>query len=113
MSTACCCSWTAPGLGSALTSPESDLTLADLAALTDVFTIGGTKNGALFGEAVVLTVPCPHFRWHIKQRGGMLAKGRLLGVQFQALLKDDLYFDIGRHANVCLPSAGRLQGAGL
>ena len=86
-------------LGSALTSPESDLTLADLAALTDVFTIGGTKNGALFGEAVVLTVPCPHFRWHIKQRGGMLAKGRLLGVQFQALLKDDLYFDIGRHAN--------------
>ena len=73
--------------------------LADLAALTDVFTIGGTKNGALFGEAVVLTVPCPHFRWHIKQRGGMLAKGRLLGVQFQALLKDDLYFDIGRHAN--------------
>ena len=73
-------------LGSALTSPESDLTLADLAALTDVFTIGGTKNGALFGEAVVLTVPCPHFRWHIKQRGGMLAKGRLLGLQFQALL---------------------------
>ena len=86
-------------LGSAPTSPESDLTLADLAALTDVFTIGGTKNGALFGEAVVLTVPCPYFRWHIKQRGGMLAKGRLLGVQFQALLKDDLYFDIGRHAN--------------
>ena len=46
-----------------------------------------------------MTVPCDHFRWHIKQRGGMLAKGRLLGVQFQALLKDDLYFDIGRHAN--------------
>ena len=86
-------------LGSALTSPENDLTLPELAALTDVFTIGGTKNGALFGEAVVMTVPCPHFRWHIKQRGGMLAKGRLLGVQFQALLKDDLYFDIGRHAN--------------
>ena len=86
-------------LGSALTSPDNDLTLPDLAALTHAFTIGGTKNGALFGEAVVLTVPCPHFRWHIKQRGGMLAKGRLLGVQFQALLKDDLYFDIGRHAN--------------
>ena len=86
-------------LGSALTSPENDLTLSDLAALTDVFTIGGTKNGALFGEAVIMTVPCDHFRWHIKQRGGMLAKGRLLGVQFQALLKDDLYFDIGRHAN--------------
>ena len=49
-------------LGSALTSPENDLTLSDLAALTDVFTIGGTKNGALFGEAVIMTVPCDHFR---------------------------------------------------
>ena len=86
-------------LGSALTSPESDLTLADLAALTDVFTIGGTKNGALFGEAVVLTVPCPHFRWHIKQRGGMLAKGRLLGIQFGELLRDGLYFELGAHAD--------------
>ena len=86
-------------LGSALTSPENDLTLSDLAALTDVFTIGGTKNGALFGEAVIMTVPCDHFRWHIKQRGGMLAKGRLLGVQFKALLTDHLYFDIARHAN--------------
>ena len=71
-----------------------------------MFTIGGTKNGALFGEAVVLTVPCPHFRWHIKQRGGMLAKGRLLGVQFKALLTDNLYFDIARHAN---EMAARLQ----
>ena len=86
-------------LGSALTSPENDLTLSDLAALTDVFTIGGTKNGALFGEAVIMTVPCDHFRWHIKQRGGMLAKGRLLGVQFKALPTDNLYFDIARHAN--------------
>ena len=86
-------------LGSALTSPESDLTLPELAALTDVFTIGGTKNGTLFGEAVIMTVPCEHFRWHMKQRGGMLAKGRLLGVQFLAILKDNLYFDIARHAN--------------
>ena len=86
-------------LGSALTSPESDLTLPELAALTDVFTIGGTKNGTLFGEAIVMTVPCEHFRWHMKQRGGMLAKGRLLGVQFLAILKDNLYFDIARHAN--------------
>ena len=86
-------------LGSALTSPASDLTLPDLAALTDVFTIGGTKNGALFGEAVIMTVPCGHFRWHMKQRGGMLAKGRLLGVQFRALLTDHLYFDLARHAN--------------
>ena len=86
-------------LGSALTSPENDLTLPELAALTDVFTIGGTKNGTLFGEAVIMTVPCEHFRWHMKQRGGMLAKGRLLGVQFLAILKDNLYFDIARHAN--------------
>ena len=86
-------------LGSALTSPESDLTLPELAALTDVFTIGGTKNGTLFGETVIMTVPCAHFRWHMKQRGGMLAKGRLLGVQFLTILKDNLYFDIARHAN--------------
>lgn len=86
-------------LGSALTSPENDLTLSDLAALTDAFYIGGTKNGALFGEALIMNAPNDHFRWHIKQRGAMLAKGRLLGVQFQALLKDNLYFDMARHAN--------------
>lgn len=72
-------------LGSALTSPDNDLTLPELAALTHAFTIGGTKNGALFGEALVLTRPMPHFRWHMKQRGAVLAKGRLLGLQFQAL----------------------------
>lgn len=86
-------------LGSALTSPENDLTLPDLAALTDAFYIGGTKNGALFGEALIMNAPNAHFRWHIKQRGAMLAKGRLLGVQFQALLEDNLYLDIARHAN--------------
>ena len=86
-------------LGSAFTSYENDLTLPDLAALTDMFYIGGTKNGALFGEALVLNTPHAHFRWHIKQRGAMLAKGRLLGVQFKALLTDNLYFDIAKHAN--------------
>ena len=86
-------------LGSALTAPSNDLTLADVAALTDAFYIGGTKNGALFGEALVLSKPHAHFRWHMKQRGAVLAKGRLLGVQFRALLKDGLYFDIARHAN--------------
>jgi len=86
-------------LGSALTCPENDLTLADLAALTDAFYIGGTKNGALFGEALVMTTPCPHFRWHMKQRGAVLAKGRLLGIQFQALLKDGLFFELSKHAN--------------
>ena len=86
-------------LGSALTAPGNDLTLPDLAALTDAFTIGGTKTGALFGEALVLTRPLPHYRWHMKQRGAVLAKGRLLGIQFQALLEDGLYFDLARHAN--------------
>ena len=86
-------------LGSALTSPDNDLTLPDLAALTDAFYIGGTKNGALFGEALVMNTPNDHFRWHMKQRGAMLAKGRLLGVQFKALLENGLYFDIARHAN--------------
>ena len=86
-------------LGSALTSPENDLTLPDIAALTDAFTIGGTKNGALFGEALVLAKPDGHFRWHMKQRGAMLAKGRLLGIQFQALLEDGLYLELARHAN--------------
>ena len=86
-------------LGSALTAPSNDLTLADVAALTDAFYIGGTKNGALFGEALVLSKPHAHFRWHMKQRGAVLAKGRLLGVQFRALLEDGLYFDIARHAN--------------
>ena len=88
-------------LGSALTSPESDLTLADLAALTDVFTIGGTKNGLLFGEALVLVNDAlkPHFRNALKQRGGMLAKGRLLGVQFQAFFENDLWLELARHAD--------------
>lgn len=86
-------------LGSALTAEGNDLTLPDLAALTDAFTIGGTKNGALFGEALILAKPHRHFRWYMKQRGGVLAKGRLLGIQFQALLSDGLYFDLARHAN--------------
>ena len=74
-------------LGYALTANGSDVTLEDLARLCDVFYIGGTKVGALFGEAVVISNPelAVDFRYMIKQRGGMLAKGRLLGVQFCAL----------------------------
>ena len=77
-----------------------DYTLNDLANLCDVFYIGGTKVGALFGEAVVITNPClkQDFRYCIKQKGGMLAKGRLLGVQFLELFKDGLYFEISKHA---------------
>ena len=84
-------------LGSALAC--SDLTLGDYAALTDAFYIGGTKNGALFGEALVLPRPQADFRWYMKRRGAMLAKGRLLGVQFQALLEDNTFLDAARHAN--------------
>ena len=88
-------------LGYALTAKDGDVTLRDLAELTDVFYIGGTKVGAMFGEAVVITNPTINedFRYMIKQRGGMLAKGWLLGIQFAALFEDDLYFNISRHAN--------------
>ena len=76
----------------------SDVTLPDLARLCDVFYLGGTKAGLLFGEAVVITNPTLNrgFRCHIKQRGGMLAKGRLLGVQFEAFLAEGLFLEIGK-----------------
>ena len=85
-------------LGYGLTSPECDITIEELARLCDVFYIGGTKCGALFGEAVVITNDAlkKDFRYIIKQKGGMLAKGKLLGIQFSELFKDDLYFDICR-----------------
>jgi threonine aldolase len=88
-------------LGSALCSPEIDLTLADLAKLVDVFYIGGTKNGALLGEAIVINNVDlkENFRFHLKQRGALLAKGRILGIQFLELFKDGLYFELARHAN--------------
>ena len=87
-------------LGTALVCEESDVTLSDLEDLADIFYIGGTKMGALFGEAVVITNPAYQdcFRYMIKQKGGMLAKGRLLGIQFAELFRDDLYFDLARHA---------------
>lgn len=87
-------------LGYGLAAAENDLTLPDIAALCDVFYIGGTKNGALFGEAVVITNNSfkKDFRNIIKQRGGMLAKGRLLGIQFLTLFSDGLYFRLAGHA---------------
>lgn len=86
-------------LGYGLASPACDVTLPELAALCDVFYIGGTKVGALCGEAVVFPHGAPaHFFTHVKQHGALLAKGRLLGVQFDALFTDDLYFSISRHA---------------
>lgn len=87
-------------MGYGLMAQGTDVTLADIARLCDVFYIGGTKVGALFGEAAVITNPAmkEDFRYCIKQKGGMLAKGRLLGIQFHELFKDGLYFEISKHA---------------
>ncbi|MDO5409706.1 MAG: aminotransferase class I/II-fold pyridoxal phosphate-dependent enzyme [Lachnospiraceae bacterium] len=88
-------------LGSALTSAANDLTLRDLAWLTDVFTIGGTKNGALAGEAVVISNSLLQrdFRYYMKHKGAMNAKGFVLGMQFETLFRDRLYFQLAEHAN--------------
>ena len=88
-------------LGSALSCIENDLTLNDFATLTDMFYIGGTKNGALLGEAMVIVNPelKKDFRYYLKQNGMMLAKGRILGVSFKTLFTDDLYFKLAKHAN--------------
>lgn len=87
-------------LGYGLMSSECDLTLPEMASLCDVMYIGGTKVGAICGEAVVFTHDrCPeHFLTQIKRRGALLAKGRLLGIQFDTLFTDNLYFDISGHA---------------
>ena len=87
-------------LGYGLVSPETDVTLRDIARLTDAFYIGGTKVGALFGEAAVLLHPDlkKDFRYMIKRQGGMLAKGRLLGIQFETLFTDGLYTRIAKNA---------------
>ena len=88
-------------LGHALTSEINDLNLEDIAKLTDVFYLGGTKNGALIGEAIIINNQSlqEDFAFNIKQKGALLAKGRLLGIQFLELMKNDLYFDLARHAN--------------
>ena len=87
-------------LGYALASDAADFTLADIARLCDVFYIGGTKVGAMFGEAVVAADPkrLPHFFPLVKQHGSLLAKGRLQGIQFATLFTDNLYVRIARHA---------------
>lgn len=87
-------------MGYGLASEGCDVTLADIAALADVFYLGGTKQGALFGEAVVIVNDAlkKDFRYCIKQNGGMLAKGRLLGIQFLTLFEDGLYFQLSGHA---------------
>lgn len=87
-------------LGYGLMSEQSDMTIKDIAEICDVFYIGGTKVGALCGEAVVFTENSKpkHFLTSVKKRGALLAKGRLLGIQFDTLFTDNLYFEISRHA---------------
>lgn len=87
-------------MGYGLAAEGGDVTLSDIASLADVFYLGGTKQGALFGEAVVIVNDAlkKDFRYNIKQNGGMLAKGRLLGIQFLTLFEDGLYFELSRHA---------------
>jgi threonine aldolase len=88
-------------LGSALCVKGADVTLEDMCEFTDAFYIGGTKNGALIGEALVIKNDnlrdC--FRYNMKQKGSILAKGRLLGIQFEELFTDNLFFELANHAN--------------
>ncbi|WP_144510433.1 low specificity L-threonine aldolase [Bacillus sp. FJAT-22090] len=88
-------------LGSALCSDDNDLKLSDIPTLVDAFYIGGTKNGAFLGEALVISRNSlkEEFRFHLKQKGALLAKGRLLGIQFYELFRDGLYFELAQHAN--------------
>lgn len=97
-------------LAYALGSAENDVSLEDLARLCDVFYIGGTKCGALFGEAVVLPEPnlIPHFITQIKQHGALLAKGRIAGIQFAELFRNNLYLELGKSADAF---AARIQDA--
>ena len=103
-------------LGYGISSPQCDISLPQLARLADVFYIGGTKVGALFGEAVVIANDKlkQDFRYSIKQHGGMLAKGRLLGIQFATLFTNNLYFQIAEHAtNEALRIKSALEDKGI
>lgn len=97
-------------LGYGVAAEGAELSISDVARLCDVFYIGGTKVGALFGEAVVVPRAggIRQFRTLVKQQGGLLAKGRLLGIQFEVLFEDGLYFELARHADLL---AMRLRGA--
>lgn len=88
-------------IGAALASKKNDMTLPDILALTDIFWIGGTKNGALLGEAVIVKHAslAQEFEFYVKQHGSLLAKSRIMGVQFAALFRENLYFDLAAQAN--------------
>lgn len=95
-------------IGAALTSGHNDLTLAEIADLVDVFYIGGTKNGALLGEAIVFVKQGldDGFKYHLKQKGALLAKGRILGIQFLELFKNDLFLQLAQHSNTLAQQIG-------
>ena len=102
-------------LGAAVNSPACDLTYGDIAQLVDVFYMGGTKNGALFGEALVICADSlkPNFRFNMKQKGALLAKGAVIGAQFEALLKNGLYDELAKRAvTVALKMADGIRNAG-
>ena len=102
-------------IGAALTSPKNDMTLQDILELTDIFWIGGTKNGALLGEAVVVKHPqlAEDFAFYVKQHGSLLAKGRIMGVEFAELFRGGLYFDLARRGNTAAEKLSRsIVGAG-
>ncbi|MNK10825.1 Low specificity L-threonine aldolase [compost metagenome] len=102
-------------LGHALTAENNDLTFAAIAKYTDVFYIGGTKNGALLGEAVVFNRPelAVDFDYAIKQKGALLAKGRVLSIQFLTLFQDDLYLELALRANsLAMRMAKAIKGKG-
>lgn len=88
-------------LSSALSSSQNDMTPKEFASLCDIFTVGGTKNGLLCGEAIVFTDGnlAKNFRRHVKNKGALFAKGFSLGIQFEELFTDNLYFEIGKHEN--------------
>lgn len=101
-------------IGTALASKANDMTLSDILELTDIFWIGGTKNGALLGEAVVVKDArlSSEFEFYVKQHGSLLAKGRVIGAQFAELFEGDLYFELARKANLAAESlsSGIAQG---
>lgn len=102
-------------IGAALTSATNDMTLGDVVELTDIFWIGGTKNGALLGEAVVVKHPklAEDFEFYVKQHGSLLAKSRIMGVEFAELFRGDLYFDLARRGNAAAEKLSRsVVGAG-
>ena len=103
-------------IGAAVASRKSDMDLRDILELTDIFWIGGTKNGALLGEAVIVkdTALAKEFEFYVKQHGSLLAKGRIMGVQFAELFREDLYFELAARANQAAEKLSHaLLGAGF